>query len=90
MCDLVLPPGTEPAPPAVEARSLNHWTAREVLFGPILCKYAKKLCGVYIHIRISKMREFLGGPVVKTWPFHCQGPGPKPGSRTQDLTIRMV
>ena len=23
-------PGIEPVPPAVEARSLNHWTAREV------------------------------------------------------------
>ena len=28
--DLSSPPGIEPAPPAVEARSLNHWTAREV------------------------------------------------------------
>ena len=27
---LVPQPGIEPAPPAVEARSLNHWTAREV------------------------------------------------------------
>ena len=27
---LVPRPGIEPAPPAVEARSLNHWTAREV------------------------------------------------------------
>ena len=25
-------PGIKPMPPAVEARSLNHWTAREVLF----------------------------------------------------------
>ena len=29
---LVLRPGIEPAPPAVEAWSLNHWTARENLF----------------------------------------------------------
>ena len=29
---LVLQPGIEPAPHAVEAQSLNHWTAREVLF----------------------------------------------------------
>ena len=28
---LVPPPGIEPAPPALETRSLNHWTAREVL-----------------------------------------------------------
>ena len=27
---LVPPPGIEPAPPALEAWSLNHWTAREV------------------------------------------------------------
>ena len=29
-CFLVPQPGIEPAPPAVEARGLNHWTAREV------------------------------------------------------------
>ena len=28
---LVSPPGIEPAPPALEARSLNHWIPREVL-----------------------------------------------------------
>ena len=28
---LVPQPGTEPVPLAVEALSLNHWTAREVL-----------------------------------------------------------
>ena len=27
---LVPPPGIEPASPALEARSVNHWTAREV------------------------------------------------------------
>ena len=31
-CGILVPrPGIEPIPPAVEARSLNHWTAREVL-----------------------------------------------------------
>ena len=30
-CGILLPqPAIEPTPPAVEARSLNHWTAREV------------------------------------------------------------
>ena len=30
-CGILVPrPGIEPVPPAVEARSLNHWTAREV------------------------------------------------------------
>ena len=31
-CGLLVPrPGIEPAPPALEAQSLNHWTAREIL-----------------------------------------------------------
>ena len=31
-CEILVPqPGMEPTPPAVEARSLNNWTAREVL-----------------------------------------------------------
>ena len=31
-CGILVPrPGIEPVPPAVEAQSLNHWTAREVL-----------------------------------------------------------
>ena len=30
---LVLQPEIEPVPPAVEAQSLNHWTAREVPLG---------------------------------------------------------
>ena len=30
-CGILAPgPGIEPSPPAVEAQSLNHWTAREV------------------------------------------------------------
>ena len=30
-CRILVPwPGIEPAPPALEARSLNHWTTREV------------------------------------------------------------
>ena len=30
-CQILVPqPGTEPVPPAVEAQSLNHWTAKEV------------------------------------------------------------
>ena len=30
-CGILVPqPGIEPVPPAVEAQSLNHWTAREV------------------------------------------------------------
>ena len=33
---LVLPPGIEPVPPAVEAQSLNLWVAREVLIEHVL------------------------------------------------------
>ena len=30
-CGILVPrPGIEPTPPALEAQSLNHWTAREV------------------------------------------------------------
>ena len=30
-CRILVPrPGINPVPPALEARSLNHWTAREV------------------------------------------------------------
>ena len=32
MWDLSSRPGTEPVPPAVDAWSLNHWTAKEVPF----------------------------------------------------------
>ena len=35
-CGILVPlPGIEPAPPAVEAWSLNHWTAREVPLGKL-------------------------------------------------------
>ena len=38
-CGILVPqPGIEPTPPAVEAQSLNHWTAREVPT-PILLNY---------------------------------------------------
>ena len=36
-CRILVPrPGIEPVPPAVEARSPNHWTAREV---PLLFRF---------------------------------------------------
>ena len=42
MWHLSSPTGTEPVPPALEAKSLNHWTARE---GPVLtqCKITLQL-----------------------------------------------
>ena len=45
-CGILVPlPGIEPTPPAVEAWSLNHWTAREVLGGSFL------VAGLCMHIR---------------------------------------
>ena len=36
-CGILVPqPGIQPVPPAVEAWSLNHWTAREVPSPPLL------------------------------------------------------
>ena len=36
-CGILVPqPGIEPVPPAAEARSLNHWTAREFSKNEIL------------------------------------------------------
>ena len=37
---LVPQPGVEPAPPALEAQSLNHWTTREVPTLLCVIKYA--------------------------------------------------
>ena len=32
---------------------------------------------------IKKSWEFLAGPVVRTWRFHCYGPGLIPGQETK-------
>ena len=32
---------------------------------------------------IKKSWEFIGGPVVRTWCFHCYGPGLIPGQETK-------
>ena len=38
-CGILVPrPGSEPVPPALEARSLNHWTAREAQETPFFKK----------------------------------------------------
>ena len=40
-CGILVPqPGIEPAPPALEARSLNHWTTGEV--SSIIFKYVRE------------------------------------------------
>ena len=39
-CRILAPqPGIELVPPAVETQSLNHWTAREVLFTVLKVRY---------------------------------------------------
>ena len=42
MRDLVPRPGIEPRPPALEVRSLTHWTTREVPFFFFLKKKGRK------------------------------------------------
>ena len=61
---LVPQPGIKPAPPAVEARSFNHWTAREVPKFMLL----KRI-----------IQDFPGGPAVKTSPSNAGGVGSIPG-----------
>ena len=39
---LVPPPGIEPRPPELGARSLSHWTTREVLWTLILLAYLQQ------------------------------------------------
>ena len=41
----------------------------------------KKRC----HIKTNHIRELPGGPVVRTWCFHCWGPGSIPGQGTKIL-----
>ena len=35
------------------------------------------------HFKIMLLGEFLGGPVVRTWHFHCWGPGSVPAWGTK-------
>ena len=45
-CGILIPrPGIEHVPPSVEAQSLNHWTAREVLgSGCLKDKHGERIC----------------------------------------------
>ena len=36
-----------------------------------------------IQYKKKKKGEFPGGPVVRTWRFHCRGPGSIPGQGTK-------
>ena len=46
-------PGIEPVPPAVEVRSLNHWTTREVLEKSLFAHDSSKSTGLG-HMAISE------------------------------------
>ena len=35
-----------------------------------------------IPLKCEPYQEFPGGPVVRTWPFHCRVPGSIPGRET--------
>ena len=50
--------GMEPVPPAVEAWSLNHWTAREVPNSQFFLPYLiQSLIKIYTHIHMNKKKE---------------------------------
>ena len=54
---VVLQPGIEPVPPALEAQRLNHWTTREVLHVPLLLR-------LHLHFEDDMMKngKLLGIP----------------------------
>ena len=75
-------------PPAVEAQSLNHWTARAVPVFNFLMNYQTvfhSTCTISCFHQQHKMesREFPGGPAVRTRRFHCHGQGSIPGQGTK-------
>ena len=50
-------PGTELVPPAAEAQSLNHWTAREVL--EIMFPNELLLCILFSHLQNGENKHLL-------------------------------
>ena len=72
MRNLVLRLGIEPGPPALGARSLNHWTTREV---PVHMSLTPDL------LQASQQEELLSGKGEKTRAL-CL-PGGQGGGRTQ-------
>ena len=62
-CGILVPqPGIEPLPPAVEAQSFNHWTAREVPIQQILYVTLTMYCShimVTVEIHRDKAEIFL-------------------------------
>ena len=77
-CGILVPqPEIEPSPPAVEALSLNHWTAREVpTISPFKCtilqKYSLQLLQQSLHRTIPSAQKFPHAPlkaIPTTLPF---------------------
>ena len=63
-------------------RGVNHWTTREI---PKISFLFKKKLLFYLKL----FQEFRGSPVVRTWCFHCQGPGSVPGQGNKNPTSKV-
>ena len=62
-CGILVPwPGTELTPPAVEVRSLNHWTSREVSMESLLKRAWSYSCGFHLHDLIPSQMPHLQMP----------------------------
>ena len=68
--------GIEPSPPALEAQSLNHWTAREV---PV-CKCFMYFPNKNVFGENSLVVQWLGLHILT-----AEGPGSIPGQGTKIL-----
>ena len=78
-------PGIEPAPPTVEAQSLNHWTTREVPVAFLLEHISEFLASLIsilsLHVRASINKNMLlGCPCPLLLSEACQHLGPSEGS----------
>ena len=76
-CGILVPRlGIEPVPPAVEARSPNHWTARE--FPPFLFMFF--LLELFsMNKTKATSGDFPGGSVLKNPPANAGDTGSSPG-----------
>ena len=76
-CRILLPrPGMEPTPPAVEGRSLNHWTTREVprhlYFFPCVClAFISHATGILITTVLTKANTHISGQLGAASSIIC-------------------
>ena len=84
----------EPMPPAVEAQSLNHWTAREVLETGFLMMLldswndhpTSTFLGMWEEFpRLKLFEGFPGGAVVKNPPANAGDTSSSPGPRRSHM-----